>query len=319
MPHQLLALSAASGAGRLVPIALAGVLYARRARTLARKRRGVARSRQACFYAGLLTALAAIVGLDHAASVSLYWRVVQLLLIGDVATLLIVLGLSAPLLAPLMRMRAMDRVRVLASPPLAFALWTANLYLWLLSPLYPAALEYAGIETLEQFCFVVFGVNMWICLLGPLPMPRWFGNGSRLLYVLALRIGAVVLANLFLWSGRVFSSQFAHSDIARHVSPLVDQNVAGAIMLVESALATLGLFFWLYRRTLRDGEAPARIFDFDRELIREFSQPRPRRRRTVTPAPVTVAARDGELRRRRFERDRDPARAIPQREVLDPR
>ena len=159
----------------------------------------------------------------------------QLLLVGDLATLLIVLGLNAALLAPLLRTRIMQRLRVLSNPPLAFALWTANVYLWLVSPLYPAALEHEGIRALQDLCFVVFGINMWICLLGPLPMGRWFGDGAKALYILAVRVGAVVLANLFLWSGRVFSPYYTHSDGARHLSPLADQNIAGAIMLGEAA------------------------------------------------------------------------------------
>jgi cytochrome c oxidase assembly factor CtaG len=313
MPHPLLALSAARSVSQLIPTALVGVLYARRAHTLEGEGRGVPRWRQVCFYAGLVTATAAILALDHAASVSLYWRVVQLLLVGDVATLLIVLGLNAAIVAPLMRTRVMQRLRVLSNPPLAFALWTANVYVWLLSPLYSGALEHDGIRALQDLCFVVFGVNMWICLLGPLPMGRWFGDGAKALYILAVRIGAVVLANLFLWSGRVFSPFYTQSDGARHLSPLADQNIAGAIILGEAVLVTLGLFAWLYWRTLRDVEAPARVFDFDRELIREFSQPTPRPRRA--PAP----ARAGEPRRRRFQPEADPAPALAQREALDSR
>jgi putative membrane protein len=313
MPHPLLALSAARSASELIPTVLVGLLYARRAHTLAGDRRAVPHWRQACFYAGLVIAAVAILALDHAASVSLYWRVVQLLLVGDLATLLIVLGLNAPLVAPLMRTRVMQRLRVLTNPPLAFALWTANVYLWLLSPLYSGALEHSGIRALQDLCFLVFGINMWICLLGPLPMGRWFGDGAKALYILAVRIGAVVLANLFLWSGKVFSPYYTHSDGARHLSPLADQNIAGAILLGEAALVTLALFVWLYRRTLREGEAPTRVFDFDRELIREFSHPQPRPRRA--PAP----ARTAEPRRRRFQPEADPAPALGQREVLDPR
>jgi cytochrome c oxidase assembly factor CtaG len=313
MPHPLLALSAARSASELIPTALVGLLYARRAHTLAGTSRGVPRWRQACFYAGLLIATVAILALDHTAAVSLYWRIVQLLLIGDVATFLVVLGLNAALVAPLLRTHTMQRLRVLSNPPLAFALWTANVYLWLLSPLYPAALEHAGIRALQDLCFVVFGINMWICLLGPLPMGRWFADGAKALYILAVRIGAVVLANLFLWSGSVFSPYYTHSDGARHLSPLADQNIAGAIMLGEAALVTLALFAWLYRRTLGGVQAPTRVFDFDRELIREFSEPQPRPRR----APA--AARGGELRRRRFQPEADPAPALGQREVLDSR
>jgi cytochrome c oxidase assembly factor CtaG len=306
-----LAVSAARSTTQLVPTAIVGLLYARRAYTLARKRNPVPRWRQACFYAGLLTIAVALLALDHLAAVSLSWHTVQLLLIGDVATLLIVLGLTAPLLAPLLRTHTATRLRVLTTPPFAFALWTANLYLWLLSPIYPSALEHDGIQALEHVCFVIFGINMWLCVFGPLPMPRWFSNTAKLIYVLAVRIGAVVLANLFLWSGKIFTPYYTHADSARHISPLVDQNVAGAIMLIESAVVTLALFAWLYRQTLREADEPSRIFDFERELIRDLSRSSSRPPEPAAPAGL------GE-RKRRFQPEPEGGGAIAQREVLDP-
>jgi cytochrome c oxidase assembly factor CtaG len=295
---------------QLLPAAVAGGLYARRARALASERRPVPRLRQISFYCGLLTVAVAILALDHVAAVSLSWRIAQLFLIGDVATLLLVLGVNAALIAPVLRTRTANRMLVLTTPPIAFALWIANLYLWLLSPLYSASLEYDGIRALQDLCFVVFGINMWICLLGPFPKPRWFSNTATLFYILAVRVGAVVLANLFLWSGKVFSSYYTRPDSARHTSPLVDQNVAGVIMLVESVVLTLGLFCWLYQRTLREAEEPARVFDFEREFVRELSRtpPRPRRR---------AAAPQAAGRRRRFQPEAERPATVPQREVLD--
>ena len=45
---------------------------------------------------------------------------------------------------------------------------------------------------------------MWMCLFGPLPKPRWFGNFAKLAYIVAVRLTGTVLGNVFLWSGKVF-------------------------------------------------------------------------------------------------------------------
>ena len=52
------------------------------------------------------------------------------LVIGDLGALLLVLGLTAPVLAPVLRIRFFDRLRILAHPLVAFPLWAVNLYLW---------------------------------------------------------------------------------------------------------------------------------------------------------------------------------------------
>ena len=52
--------------------------------------------------------------------------------------------------------------------------------------------------------FLGFGINMWMCLFGPLPTPSWFGNLGTLVYIVAVRLAGTVLGNIFLWSGTVF-------------------------------------------------------------------------------------------------------------------
>ena len=50
---------------------------------------------------------------------------------------------------------------------------------------------------------------MWLALLGPLPQPAWFGNGAKVLYVVAVRLTGALLGNIFLWSGGVFYPDYA--------------------------------------------------------------------------------------------------------------
>ena len=56
--------------------------------------------RQGCFYAGCLVFALALIGMAKAGEELLFVHMIESLLIADVAALLIVLGLTGPLLAP---------------------------------------------------------------------------------------------------------------------------------------------------------------------------------------------------------------------------
>ena len=239
---------------QLGPLAILALLYARRLRTLSAGGRAVPGWRRACFYSGLVLVGASLTSLDSASDELLYAHMVEHLLLGDLGALLIVLGLTGPLLAPLLRIGVFDRLRRLSHPAVAFPLWAADLYVWHLPTLYEVALRYPGVHLLEHAMFLGFGVNMWMCLFGPLPMPRWFGNAAKLGYIVAVRLTGTVLGNVFLWSGTVFYPFYRHGEKIQHVSPLADQNVAGAVMMVEESVLTLCLFCWLFLRTARESE-----------------------------------------------------------------
>ena len=279
-----------STAVQLGPLAILALLYARRARTLALARRPVPGWRQACFYAGLLVIGGALTAFDSIADKLLYAHMIQHLLLGEIAALLIVLGLTGPLLVPVLRIRLFDRLRVLSHPLIAFPLWAVDLYVWHLPVLYQAALRHSGLHALEHIMFLGFGINMWMCLFGPLPTPSWFGNLGRLVYIIAVRLTGTVLGNIFLWSGTVFYPFYIHGDAAFHISPLADQNIAGAIMMVEESILTLGLFCWLFLRTARESEERQSLLDFAQAQGLELSEER--------AARAVAAGRGAELHRR---------------------
>jgi putative membrane protein len=279
-----------STAIQLAAPAIIGLLYARRVRTLALEHRPVPGRRQACFYAGLLVIGGALTALDSAADELLYAHMIQHLLLGEIAALLIVLGLTGPLLVPVLRIGLFDRLRALSHPLIAFPLWAIDLYVWHLPALYQGALRHSGVHALEHIMFLGFGVNMWMCLFGPLPTPSWFGNLGRLIYIIAVRLTGAVLGNIFLWSGTVFYPFYIHGDAAHRISPLADQSIAGAIMMVEESLLTLGLFCWLFLRTARESEERQGLLDFAQAQGLELSDAR--------AARAVAAGRGPELQRR---------------------
>jgi cytochrome c oxidase assembly factor CtaG len=258
----------------LGPLVLAAALYLRRARTLARDGHAVPRWRLSCFLAGLALIGATLTGLGGLADELLYAHMIEHLLVGDVGALLLVLGLTGPLLAPVLRVRALDRLRVLAHPAAAFPLWAIDLYVWHLPTFYEAALRHTGVHALEHAMFIGFGANMWMCLFGPLPTPSWFGNLGRLIYIFAVRLTGAVLGNVFAWSGSVFYPIDIHGDGVHHISPIADQNLAGAVMMVEGSVLTLGLFCWLFLRAARESEERQELLDYASARGLELSETR---------------------------------------------
>ena len=243
----------------LITLAGYGALYATRARTLRRRGHPVPAWRQACFAGGLGVLLVATSApIDDIAGRRFSAHMIEHLLIGDLAPLLIVLGCSGPILAPLLRMRFAEVLRVLTHPVVAFALWTMNLYVWHLGFAYEGALDHDVVHVFQHVCFFVSGAILWTPLFGPLPKPDWFGNGARLGYILAVRLTGSVLANVFLWSGAVFYGYYERAD----TGALPDQSAAGGIMMVEQSIVTLGLFCWLFLKSARDGEERQELAEF---------------------------------------------------------
>jgi putative membrane protein len=255
--HRIRAVLATASWGQAaVSVVLLGAYvtpYALRARTLARRGRPVPPARIACFAAGVTLLIAAVAPpVIGAADERLTAHMLEHLAIGDVAPLLVVLGLTGPMLAPLLRAPALRRARGLTHPVIAVGLWALNLYLWHLRPAYEAAVAHDLVHVLQHACFFAFGLNLWLALLGPLPKPEWFGNGARLAYVLVVTLGASMLAYGFVWSDVAFYPHYAATAARAGRSAIADQSAAGAIMLLEESVVMVGLFGWLLARTLRD-------------------------------------------------------------------
>ncbi len=248
-----------AAAFQLAPLAILGLLYARRAHTLAAEEHPLPGWRQACFYGGFVVIAAALISLGADSRDLLWVQMIEQLLLGDIATLLIVLGLTGPLLAPVMQAEIFSvnpfaRLRTLSHPAIAFPLWAIDLYVWHVPLLYEAAMRHSGIQALQHATLLGFGINMWMCLLGPLTSPRWFANHAKLVYVLAVRLAGAALGNVFLWSNTIYYPHYLAGQARFHISPLADQSIAGAIMLVEETIVALGLFWWLFKRTTRESE-----------------------------------------------------------------
>lgn len=247
---------------QLAPAAVSAALYARRVATLRGTPRAVPRLRQWAFYSGVALIVLVLVSPLGSLSEELFWaHMVEHLVIADLGALLLVLGLTGPVLAPVLRIGLFDRLRVVAHPLVALPLWALDLYVWHIPAVHEAALHHDGIHALQHLCFVFFGANVWMCLFGPLPQPAWFGTAWKAGYIVAVRLVGAALANAFLFGGHAFYPAYAAGEAAHGISPDSDQIVAGSIMMVEESLLTIGLFCWLFLRAARENDERQELLD----------------------------------------------------------
>jgi cytochrome c oxidase assembly factor CtaG len=262
--------------------------YRARVKVLAKERRAVPGWRQACFASGLFVlAVALSPPVDTLADQLLVAHMAEHLLIGDIASLLLVLGFTGPLLAPVLRNRYLAHLRVLTHPVVAFTAWVVNFYVWHLPVLYQAALRHDPVHALQHACFLGFGMAMWMALLGPLPKPAWFTNGARLVYIVAVRLAGTVLANAMIFSGSAFYPIYRAGDAHWHISPMADQISAAGVMMVEESLLTIGLFCWLFLKIARENEERQQLLDYAAAQGIELDERR--------AARAVAAGRGGEL------------------------
>lgn len=267
---------------------LVSALYARRAQTLARRGRGVALWRQLSFYLGVVIVVAALVSpLDTIGEERLFSvHMLQHIMLGEIAPLFILVGLSGAMLRPLLAPAPIQRLRFLLNPLVALPLWALNLYLWHLPAFYEAALENTALHAFEHACFFTAGLLMWGALLEPLPGPGWFGSAQKAGYVLVVRaLGCAILGNIFIWTGTPLYPYYAAGERASGIAPLTDQQVGGAIMFIWGALITVSLFSWMFLRWIREAELRQSLLEAGAEERVATRSARYGRRPPGRPAP----------------------------------
>lgn len=241
---------------QLAPLALLAFMYARRVRTLRTRGTHVPGWRVWSLAAGI-----AVLALSVASPIDAFgerefflFHMLQHTLLGDLAPLLIVLGLTGQVLRPVLAVPIVDRLRVLVHPLVALPIWAINLYVWHVPVLYEAAVSHSAVHAIEHLVFFTAGALMWATVLELLPGPEWFGTGAKLGYVVAVRALETVLANVFWWSGTPFYDVYVQPTERWGISPTEDQAYAGTVMMAEGGLVTLAVMVWLFLRLAQESE-----------------------------------------------------------------
>jgi cytochrome c oxidase assembly factor CtaG len=268
-----------------LPVLAGAGAYALRARTLRRRGRPPPARQKLWFWAGIVVLLAALLPPIDTNSDTKFWvHMSQHLLLGDIAPLLILLGLDGALLRPLLATPGIRRLRAAAHPAVALPLWILVFSAWHLATPYDAALHHDWLHALEHFSFFFAGALMWAAVFEPLPGPAWFGSGAKALYTLAIRAVGAGSASVFIWSNTAFYDNYS----------VHDQRIGGLIMFTEGGIVTLLVFAWLFLRWSGEAERRQRLIEqgHDPELARRTARHWPRLQQPPGP-PRSAPSRAG--------------------------
>jgi cytochrome c oxidase assembly factor CtaG len=245
-------------------IVVAGGAYAWRLHELAGGRRKAARDylRGVAFAAGLLVvALALMSPIDSLGERRLFSvHMAQHLLITDIAPILLLLGLSRPILRPVVR-RVQPLERALgpvAHPVTALVVAVGVIWLWHLPAMYEAALHHPLVHNLEHMSFFAGGLAFWWYVIEPVPPRHRLRGLATVAYVTAAKLLLGGLGLVLAFSQSPFYDTYEHAPRMWGMSALADQNVGGLLMMFEQSTVLAIFFAIVFARMLERSEQAER-------------------------------------------------------------
>jgi cytochrome c oxidase assembly factor CtaG len=173
-------------------------------------------------------------------------HLLQNVILAEWAPLLAVLGISPSMAHAAARLRAW---RLVTHPLVALPLWLGSYYAWHVPPVYDAALRHQSwLIHLEHACYFGTGFLAWWPLVQD--SPRVLPSGFRAAYAFAAFVLAAPLGLLLALLPRAVYGYYEHAPRVWGLSPLGDQELAGATMAAEQAVVLFVVFAYWFRRFL---------------------------------------------------------------------
>lgn len=205
--------------------------------------------RAACFALGIdILVVALISPLNHVGhEYLLSAHMTQHMLIGDVAPLLLVLGVSGPLslfVIPRPALRALARprpravLRLLGRPWVAFAAWSAVTAGWYVPAAYDFALGSTWGHYVMQLSIIATGLGVWAHIVGTVPHMR-MSHARRAGYAVGLLAVGMIVSEVLFLRDPLYSVYVDQPDRLFGLSPAADQIRASLIMTAEQMITLL--------------------------------------------------------------------------------
>lgn len=266
----------------LLGAVLAAVLYARgwRPRSARGSGAGPRAWHAAAFYSGLLVIVLSLESPLVALSAYLFtFHMTEHLLLIMVGAPLLVLGdpgltmlrgiplaTRRTLLGAVARRSALHRsgtllLRGIRSPAVVLGLFLGDLYFWHLGRMFDLTLSNGAVHVIEHIAFLVSAVLFWGQLIDQRALPSRMSYVQRSVYTLVTAAASNGLALYLVFMPRPVYMGYVHlSHRLYALSPLADQQIAGAIMWVPVLFIFGGAFSICLYQTLRDDERDHEIF-----------------------------------------------------------
>ena len=245
--------------GVLALTGAAGFLYARRWLEVRRTEgpRDAETWRAVCFAGGLLTVLLALVSpIDRLADQLMAMHMVQHLLLLDVASILLLLGLNRVLMRPLTRrFTALERqAGPIAHPAFAIVAYVGIMWIWHIPALYDAAAQHAPLHVVEHLTMASAGLLYWWHILGPIRARLRLGGMGPIVYMGTTKILVGVLGIVLTFAPEALYPFYEDQPDYWGLSGSEDEAVAGLIMAIEQSIVMGIAVTWLFVRLLNESE-----------------------------------------------------------------
>ena len=202
-------------------------------------------------------------------------HMIEHVLLGDAGPALIVCAVRGPLgvfmlpgylVRPIGHSRLVRRaLDVLLHPVVTLALWVVIYGCWHIPAAYDYTLTHQTVHDIEHLMFALAGTLVWIQLIDPAGRNR-LSFQQRIAYAVTIfACGQVLADTLLLWFHPLYATYANQPARVLGLGPLLDQRLAGAVMMVEQSisLGTCVAFLVLRERatTRREGRAapPPRV------------------------------------------------------------
>lgn len=248
------------------------VLYASGVRRVWRSAgpgRGVRRWQAACFAAGIVLLVVALIGpLDALGGVLFAGHMTQHMVLMSVAAPLIVLGAPQTAVTWALPRHGRRRVaralgtpavrvawRALTAPAVAWLVHAAAIWIWHIPALYAATVTSDLVHSIQHTCFMVAALLFWWALRDRAT------HGLAVLYLFTTAVHTSILGALLAFAPAAWYAPYEQTAPLWGLTPLEDQQLGGFIMWVPggtiyfvAALALLGL--WMQRSGRRAERLP---------------------------------------------------------------
>jgi putative membrane protein len=211
--------------------------------------------RAAAFVAGwALLALTLLSPLDTLGRNYLFTaHALQVLIITTAVAPLLMAGIPEWVVWRALPLRALrDATRSIFFPLLAVLLFNGLVLLWHIPPLLDASLRNLALHNLSNLSFLIAGVVTWWPLLTPLDRHTRLASPFQIFYVAAESLPLDIFGIFLMFTSALLYTAYASAPRLFGLSPLVDQQIAGGLLVIPGNLVDLifmsvAFFGWINR------------------------------------------------------------------------
>lgn len=217
------------------------------------------------FFAGLaFTALALLGPIDTFNDEAFFLHMIQHIVLMDVAAPLLLLGRpvqlalktiprrhSKTVFRTMIRPRTVRGVLTFLTLPVVVALaYNGTLAAWHMPGMYVAALENGFVHEVMHATMLGAGLLFWWVIIDPVPRHHKAGTATMLALIASTMLTGKIIGALLTFADSVVYSFYQGVEQPWGLTPLVDQQIAGIIMLVGVGILAGVLFYIVLVRAL---------------------------------------------------------------------